>query len=166
MKKIFIAFILAASMIGLSAQDFDVPKDFTANKPEDYAKYEKDIMLCINWIMATPVNDQTAKRKESYAFFMKWLTGTPNVSVDVKSEIVTFMEPNGDLLLIFMAGWTKYALETKDYKNKLNGNLKGIESVIDFYQKNKDNLKKDKNVEKYMKMKEKGTLEDYLKKNI
>jgi len=33
------------------------------------------------------------------------------------------------------------------------GNLKGIESVIDFYQKNKTSLQKDKNVEKYIKMK-------------
>jgi hypothetical protein len=97
---------------------------------------------------------------------MKWLTGAPNVSVDVKTEIVTFMKPNSDLLLIFMAGWTKYAIETKDYKNKLNGNLKGIESVIEFYQKNKTNLQKDKNVEKYIKLKEKGSLEEYVKKNI
>jgi hypothetical protein len=166
MKKTIMILILSASMAGLSAQDFNVPKDFVANKAEDYAKYESDIILCINWIMATPVNEQAEKRKSAYAFFIKWLTGTPNVSVGVKSEIVNFMQPNSDLLLIFMAGWTKYALETKDYKNQLIGNEKGIESVIEFYQKNKSNLQKDKNVEKYIKMKEKGTLEDYIKKNL
>jgi hypothetical protein len=166
MKTFLLILILAASSMILPAQDFVIPKDFSANKPEDYAKYENDIIQCINWFTNTPLNEQAPKRKESYAFFMKWLTGAPNVSVGITQNIVTFTQLNADLMFIFMGGWTKYALETKDYKNKYMGNLKGIESVIDFYQKNKTSLQKDKNVEKYIKMKEKGTLEDYIKKNI
>ncbi len=149
----------------MSAQEFNVPQDITLNKPDDYARYETDISHCIDWFMNTPLNEQVSKRKDAYAFFLKWLTGAPNLSVGITTEIVTFSEPNTDLLFIFMGGWTKYALESKDYKNAYMGNLKGVESVIEFYQKNKNDLKKDKNVEKYIKMKEKGTLENYIKEN-
>jgi hypothetical protein len=166
MKRIILILILSASITGLFSQNFEVPKKFEARDPKDYAKYEKDIIQCVDWFMSAPINEQPVKRKDAYAFFMKWLTGTPGFTIEINTEIAPFSQPNPDLLFIFMGGWTKYALETKDYKNKLNGNLKGIESVIDFYQKNRDNLKKDENVERYIKMKEAGTLEDYIKKNL
>ena len=94
---------------------------------------------------------------------MKWLTGAPDVQVEINPDIVTFEKSNPDLLFIFMGGWTKYALESGDFSDKLNGIIRGIESVIDFYQKNRGNLHKDKNVERYIRRKEKGTLEDYIK---
>jgi len=166
MKKILSILGFSVLMISLHAQEFNVPKNYTLKSPTDYAKYEADIIQCVNWLFNTPLNEQDQKRKEANQFFMLWLTGAPNVSIDIKQEIVTFMEPNADLLMIFMGGWVKYALENKDYKNKFQGNLKGIEGVIEFYQKNINFLKKDKNVEKYIKMKEKGTLEDYITKNL
>jgi hypothetical protein len=165
MKKLIFSIVFASSFLILSGQEFNVPADFSANKPDDYAKYEPDVIKSIDWFTNTPLNEQAAKRKEVYAFFLKWLTGTPRVSVGISEKIVTFIKPNGDLMFIFMGGWTKYALESKDYKNVFMGNLKGVESVIAFYQKNKAFLKKDKNVEKYIKMKENGTLEGYIKTN-
>jgi hypothetical protein len=165
MKKIILTLITSFVFIGLYAQDFEIPANYVFNKPEDYSKYEKEIIQACNWIITTPINDQTSKRKEVNTFIMKWISGCPYVTLEIKTEIVNFMKPNPDLLMIFIAGWTKNSLESKDYKNKVNGNLSGIEAVIDFYLKNKDNLKKDDNVEKYIEMKEKGTLEEYIKTN-
>ena len=96
---------------------------------------------------------------------MEWITGSPTVSIEIKEEIVSFLGINPDLLMIFMGGWTKYSLETKDFNNKIKGNQMGIEAVIDFYLKNKENLKKDKNVEKYIKLREEGKLNEYISKN-
>ena len=56
--------------------------------------------------------------------------------------------------------------ETKDFDNKYAGSLAGIESVIEFYTKNRNVMSKDKHVEKYIKMKGKGTLEDYIRENV
>jgi len=75
------------------------------------------------------------------------------------------MGTSPDLLMIFMGGWAKYSLESKDFKNKNSGSMAGIESVIEFYTKNKDFMPKDKNIEKYIKMKDKGTLKEYIEKN-
>ena len=165
MKTIALVFILMTLSFGLFSQDFEVPKNYKLENAEDYAAYEQDIIKCFNWLTETPVNKQTSKRKSANAFLLKWISGSPNVHIEIKQEIVTFMSSSPDLLLIFMGGWTKYALESKDFDNKIAGTMAGIESVIDFYVKNKSLLPKDKNVEKLIKMKAKGTLKEYIEKN-
>jgi len=115
--------------------------------------------------MQTPIHGQTAKRKDANTFLLKWLSGSPNVHIEIKQEIVTFMGTSPDLLMVFMGGWAKYSLESKDFDNKIKGSKAGIEAVIDFYNANREFMTKDKNVEKYVKMKNKGTLDGYIEKN-
>jgi hypothetical protein len=97
---------------------------------------------------------------------MEWITGSPNVTIEINQEIMNFIQLNPELLMIFLSGWTRHVLVSRDNTSVLNGNLKGIESVIEFYQKNIKFLKKDTNVEQYIRMKEKGTLEKYIAKKI
>lgn len=165
MKSTISTLILTIISIGLFSQDFEVPKNYKLDKAEDYAPYERDVVKCFDWLMKTSLNEQTAKRKEANTFLLKWLSGSPNVSIEIKQEIVTFMGTSPDLLMIFMGGWAKYSLESKDFKNKIAGSMARIESVIEFYTKNKNFMTKDKNVEKYIKMKDKGTLKAYIEKN-
>ena len=165
MKRLFGIILFSVLTFSLVAQEFEVPKNCVMTKDEDFAKHEGDVLKGIDWLLNTPINIQPEKRKEVNGFFMTWLTGTPTVSIEIKPEIVNFMKPNSELLMIFMCGWTKYAIESKDSKNKTMGNQKGIEAVIDFYIKNKESLKKDANVEKYIKMKEVGKLEEFISKN-
>ena len=132
---------------------------------EDYAKYEQDVINGYNWLVKTPVGENRQRRKEISAFLMKWMTGSPNVSLELSEKIVTYMDC-GECLMIFMSGWTNYALTTKDFNNKLKGNLAGTKSVIEFYKKNKKSLGKNKAIEKFIKLDNKNELEDYIKSKI
>jgi hypothetical protein len=165
MKKLSGIILFSILTFSLVAREFEVPKNCVMTKDEDFAKYEVDVLKGIDWLLNTPLDTRPEKRKEVNGFFMKWLTGTPTLSIEIKPEIVNFMKPNSELVMIFMCGWTKYAIESKDSKNKTMGNQKGIEAVIDFYIKNKGSLKNDANVEKYIKMKANGKLEEYISKN-
>lgn len=165
MKTITLTLILIITSFGFYAQEFEVPKNYKLDKAEDYASHEDDIIKCIDWLMKTPFNEQTKKRNEANAFLIKWLSGSPNVHIEIKTEIVTFIETSPDLLMIFLGGWGKYSLESKDFDNKIEGSKAGIEAVIEFYNNNSQSLKKDKNVEKYIKMKSKGTLNEFIEKN-
>ncbi|MFN8256068.1 MAG: hypothetical protein U0W24_10295 [Bacteroidales bacterium] len=149
----------------INAQEFEVPQNFKFDKLEDYAGYKSEILKCIDWLQTTPVNENAQKRKDANAFLLAWVSGSPDVRIEIKPEIVNFVESSPELLMAFIGGWTKYAIEKKDENNKVAGNLAGVNAVMDFYVKNKSVLKKDKNVEKYLKMKEKGTLEEYISKN-
>lgn len=166
MKKVIGMLMFTVIVMGVFAQEFEVPVNYAFSTNEDYAKYETDILKSIDWLTNTSVKTRPDKRKEVSSFVIMWLTGCPNVSVEVNTDIINFIEPNPELLMIFMCGWTKYSLETKDYNNKIMGNLKGIEAVIDFYTRNRENMEKDKNVEKYIKMKDKGTLEEFITENV
>lgn len=165
MKKLFSILMFSFLTFSLVAQEFEVPKNYVLKEKEDFSKYESEVLKGIDWLIQTPSNIQPEKRKEINSFVMTWLTGSPDVIIDINPKIVSFMNPNVDLLMIFMCGWTKYSLETKDYNNKINGSQKGVDAVIEFYIKNRKNLKKDRSVEKYIKLKEEGKLEDFISKN-
>ena len=165
MGKLMLSTLMLLLSISTFAQesfkDFEVPKDYKFEVKEDYAPYEKDIMKAHEWLLNTPLNKEKAKRKEVSKFVMKWIMGSPNVMIELRQDIVTFMD-SPDLLLIFMSAWTNYALENRDFKNKFNGNLAGIEAVIEFYQKNKSTIGNNKDVKKYIKLQKKGRLSDFI----
>jgi hypothetical protein len=164
MRKILITLLLTTCSAVLFAQDFEVPENYKLEKAGDYAQYEQDIIKCVDWLIKTPITEQKTKRKAANAFLLKWISGSPDVSVTVDPKIVTFKD--GDMLLIFMGGWAKYAIETRNFKDNVGGNVAGIEAVIAFYTNNKETLGKDKNVEKYVKMKEQGKLKAYIEKKV
>jgi len=64
MKKI----VLIVSLFLISSQSFSqifvVPNDYKLEKKEDYAKYEKDVIEGINWLLRTPVNNEEVRKKE------------------------------------------------------------------------------------------------------
>lgn len=163
-KSVLSCFLLLFSVL-VFAQEFEVPDNYTLNTDEDYDKYEQDVVRCFNWLLATPLGNEPNKRKDSNAFLMKWLMGSSKVHIEIKPEIVTFMNTSPELLMIFMGGWATHSLTSQDFDNKVAGSLAGLESVMNFYTQNKPVLGKIKEVEKYIKLKSKGKLKRYVAKN-
>lgn len=164
MKTLILSITLSLFCISLSAQEFEVPKKFKPKNKAEYAEFEPAVLQAIDWLQETPVSEQAAKRREVNGFVMKWLEGTPNVSIALHPKVITFMDCS-DCLMIFMAGWAKYSLENQD-KDELKGSMAGIEKVISFYTANKAQLGKNKAIEKYIKLQEKEKIADYLKANM
>lgn len=166
MKRLVFLFLITLAAIYVSAQDVDVPHNYVFQSDNDYAKYEPDVVKCIDWLLITPSNIQPDKHVAVNEFLIKWLSGTPDITISVRSDVVNFIDKNNVLLLVFMSGWAKYAIENKSNQNEVTGNLKGVEAVINFYAKNREQLRKDKNVEKYAQMKEEGSLEKYITEQL
>lgn len=153
-----IVLVLALLVSGLAVgQEFDVPTTFNHKKDGDYAKHASDLIAAVNWLQQTPLSEQKEKRKQVNAFVVQWVEGSPDVAITLYEDIVSFMDCK-DCLTLFMGGWAKYQLETKN-KSQIKGNLAGIESALAFYEKNKTDLGRNRELEKYAKLKEKGKLE-------
>jgi len=169
MKKIVLVFILGISFLSVFSQDntpkYTVPKDYSFTLPEDYEKYNPMVSEAIDWYLWRSMGFDADKRQEAGAFFLKWLIGTPAVTVDIDPKIVNFMNTNPELLLPFSMGWAKYSIDNNS-KDRIKGCSAGIEAVVSFYRTNRGFLRKDDNVEKYEKMIKKNKLEDYIKKNL
>ncbi len=166
MKNLIFFLVALVCSCNLSAQTFEIPNGYSFSKVEDYKRYENDVVSCVDWLINTPLDQESIKRQKASRFLMTWLEGSPDVVIEISADILTFDKASPDLFLVFMGGWAKYSIETKDYNNKLEGNIAGIEAVIELYKQNKDILSKDKNIEKYLKLKYKGKLRDYIKEKI
>lgn len=168
MKQLLTLLFLSFAALTVSAQEAEVPQNYVLESDNDFQKYEPDAIRCIDWLLLTPCALQPEKHAAVNEFLLKWISGTPAVTVEINSQVVNFMDKNPILLVVYMAGWTRYALADKGNQNLLSGTLKGLEAVMNFYLKNREQLKRDKNVEQYLKLKEQGALENtiagYLKK--
>jgi hypothetical protein len=165
--KLFLG-ILMLTLMSVTAigQDFQVPKNYKLAKNEDFAKYEKDIIACVNWLETSPLNKEPEKRKEANAFLLSWITGSPTVSVGINANIVNFNENNPELLMIFMGGWTRSVLESKPQDNdQVKGNVAGLRSVIKVY-KMGNGIVKDKKIEKLFKLEEGQELNKYVEEQL
>ena len=135
-------------------------ENFQLKTKEDFAKYETKVIEYINWLMDNPLNQKREIRKEKSAFLIKWMTGSPTVTIELVSGIVP-MEC-AECLLSFMSGWTKYSLENNYSKNKIDCALAGAEYAIEFYEKNKSELGKNSDMKKLIKQKKKGKLKKHI----
>ncbi len=88
------------------------------------------------------------------------MTGNPTVSIELVEGLVTI--DCADCLITFMSGWTKSSLENDYSDDRLSCAMAGVERVISFNQKNKSELGKISDIEKLIKLKNKGKLLAYV----
>ena len=168
---------LCVGCVGLSAQTFEVPENYHLNVKTDYEFYEPVVVKCVDWLIATPIDQEQDKRKAAYKFLLQWCIGSPTVHINVNTDIIFDIrdERVPNYLLIFMGGWAKNAIEADihqatleesaaDKDAQLSGNVAGIEAVLVFYENNKGQLPQNANIEKLLKLQQKGRLEKYVKK--
>lgn len=131
---------------------------------EELIAIEDNVLATIKWLEETPIDQEEAKRKLQYSFLVAWITKAPNVSIELHSYSVDLAKKNSDMLIFFMAGWTKYSLENNYSNDAIKGNLAGVKLVLEMYQK--DGFKKDKFLQKLQKLSDKGELEGWVKDQI
>ena len=156
-QKTVIALVFTIlSLQSMFSQEFNIPTNVKLETVDDYKTQESNILECINWLENTPVSQDSEKRIMANAFLMQWATGTPTVTIGIQSFQLDLTKKNADLLIIFMGGWIKHAIENPDKKDNVEeSNLAGITSIIKVYTANKgDGIKKDKRIEKLIKMNE------------
>lgn len=161
--KSLVLFSLMSCSAALYAQSDELLEEVPETE-EEYAASEQRVINTINWLENTPINEDMDNRRTQTLLFIDWMNGSPSVTITINSSIAVFTKVNPELLITFMGGWAKYTLENDYKKDELKCNLAGVKSVIAFY-KNGNGLKKDKKVEKLLKMND-AELEAWVKKYI
>ena len=117
----------------------------------------------------TPWSDQKENRKIADRFVLAWISGSPNINLDINADgLMKMCTKNGELLFSFMGGYVKYALQNKDAKYNFNvneANLAGLRAIISKYSSEPDH-KKDKNVENITQLDKDDKLADWAKINL
>lgn len=164
MLNIVMTFVFMTGFCGVSfSQDFVVPAYSLENK-DDYAKYEQDIVKAANWLETTQIGKEENKRLEVNAFMMRWLTGTPPVSMTLQPYVARLTEDNPQLLMMFMAGYTRWCLENNYSKDEIKANTAGVKSMINLLHLGGE-IKKNKTLQKAIEADRAGKLEEWVSRN-
>jgi hypothetical protein len=155
-----VCLLLLFSMQAFS-QDFEVPGDYSFEKKEDYARYEKDIIAASKWLFANPLDKQTFKRKGVAKFVAEWVLGSPTVEVELNEVIMDFEKKNPGMMVLFMAGCSQYVLENNYSKDVLAKHRFALQAMINYY-KGDNGVNKDKKLDKLVKQAEAGKLDEWI----
>jgi hypothetical protein len=166
MKKLLIAFAFTTFGIitGTSQTTFDLPENIELKVESDYAKYENDVVSAAKWLEETDLNKETDKRKKVDAFIIEWISGTPNITVEVNHSLIKLYDKNNELLVLYMASYSRHLLENKN-TSQTNAIKTGIISMINVYKKGIA-ITKSKEMEKAIKAFDENKLEEYIGKNF
>jgi hypothetical protein len=164
MKKLFLftAGLCLLITLGAKAQSsFPVPPGYVLKEKADYAKYNQDVINTIDWLQQTPWGEQPEQRKQANTFLVAWLTGSPDVNIDVRPGVMKLCDKNKELLITFMGGYAKYAIQHKDNFTADQANTAAVQAVLAKYQTQPDHVK-DSYIERLIKIQEQGKLNDWI----
>lgn len=165
MLKRIITFLLFIVCVTIAQQSF--AQQLLTELPETKEQFiasEKQLLATIDWLENTPFDQEEKKRLQQKALLVAWLTNSPTVTLEINANVLTFTKKNPDLMIIFMGGWTRYALQNEYSKDNIKGSLAGIKSTIKVYKAL--SLKKDKEMQKLIELEDKGELENWVKKEM
>ena len=131
---------------------------------EEFIASEKKVLATIDWLEATPFDEQVETRNTQKALLIAWLTNSPTVTLQVDADVLKFTRKNPDLLVIFMGGWTRHALQNNYSADNVQDSLAGIKSAIQVYKN--FSLKKDKEMDKLIELDSRGELENWVKEKM
>jgi hypothetical protein len=152
-------FLVAFFSLPLLAQ-IDIPR-VTYTSEDDYADQRNKVLEVIDFLQDTPADETPALRRRAGQYLITWLEGTPAVTVTIESFISPFMD-HGESLLIFMGGYTEYALTHSGQVDRLEVNLAATEAVVDYYEKNKATIGRHRTLDKLLRQREKGKLRKWV----
>ena len=156
---------LLAVATSVTAQTNDLLSSPLPQTKEEFTKSEPNVINTVNYLEVTPIDKQGDQWRAQAALLTAWLTNSPEVNIDLNANVVTFAKKNPELMIVFMGGWTKYALQNNYSIDKVQCSMAGIRSGIKVY-KAGNGLKKDKEMEKLIALDDKGGLEDWVKERL
>lgn len=163
MKNILRTVLLLTLFIGPKAfaQSYEVPKDYHFTKPEDYTKYEADVVKTADWMMHTHWGTEPVKTEAATQFILKWSKGTPDVVIELKQAIMDLSDTNPQLGFIYMAQFSKYAIQHKADFDKTKANLAALRAVTAKYAAEPTH-RRDNDVEKLILLDKENKLEAWV----
>jgi hypothetical protein len=165
-------FIIASAIMALlTLHGYNIHAQDRPNFPtelktkEDYAKYEPLVKETADWLEETDLDKQPDIRLEANAFIVKWLAGSPTVTITVESHLMKLVDKNPLLIPIYMARYSSYCITNNAYKDELEPTKAGLQAIVKVYKKG-IGITKDKTLEKLSKAIDQQQLDEYVAKNL
>jgi hypothetical protein len=166
-KTLLLILLLSlASVFTVQGQTtFEVPQNVELKTNDDFSKYESTIIEAAKWLEATDLDKEHDKRMQVNAFVIRWISGSPTITVEITEQLGKLYGKNEQLLGIYLASYTRNFLENKNTATKFSAIKAGILSMMNVYKKGFD-ISKSKEMDKLIKLTNNNKLDDYIKENF
>ena len=141
---------------------FDVPQNVELKSKEDYLKYENSMIDAAKWLEETDLDKETEKRQQINSFVVQWISGTPDITVDITKELGKVYAKNVQLLGLYIASYARNFLENKNSSTKFTATKAGLISIMNVYKKG-IKITKSKEMDKLIRLTDDNKLDVYIK---
>lgn len=162
MKKVLFFFLLFTIVSYSYSQELPNLKNVKLNKHSQFIDTEPIVIKVVNYLLETPIDKKSSARTDAGQFLIKWMNGTPAYTFYLEEKETNYFDTDSDLMLIYMAGLTKFTLENKAIKDQKTLVLGTMKSILP-YLSNQENKKSwSKDLWQLNEANQKGKLEQFL----
>lgn len=130
------------------------------DRATDYRNHDRKAAECLAWLLDAS-NARCAEEREGVnAFVLVWLSGHPDVRVEVQTKQLPFLDQHPELLFPWLHGAAECALQNRK-ASALEISKSGLMAVCTFARKQKE-LKKDPEIKRLRKALRRHKVEEYL----
>lgn len=185
MKKLLIAAMLMFTGYGAVAQDALIPMDYADANTQELYQYEQNVINCTEWLVNTPLGERDMDRQVIGQFVLIWMQASPSVVFNFDTKLMEFIENSSyqdEQATVYVGSYMTALLKEKEAAGTLNkstllpkgvskadkitGAIGAIEGSLEFYDKNYATLGRNRDLEKFRKMKKEGKLREYVEANL
>ncbi|MFT4679230.1 MAG: hypothetical protein ACI84C_001022 [Flavobacteriales bacterium] len=152
--------LLACSLTSISQCSApNVPEELVLAEAAHYGEHKALVKKSLAWLVKTPMDECTEAREELNAFVVLWLSGSPEIRVDVKTSCMPFIEDNEDLFFTFLHGVALYQINHRQETDPVVLHAQGLKSVA--FQVREAKCSKSPELKAILKADRKNRLEEY-----
>jgi peroxiredoxin family protein len=159
----FSGFLSFANLYGQTT--FELSRNVEFKTKAGYGKYENAVVEASKWLEETDLGKESEKRREVNIFVTQWVSGSPTVLIEQNENILKIYGENIELFALFLASYSRHYIENKATASKFSASKAALISMMNVYKKG-INIIECMEMEKLIKLTEKGKLDDYVKKNL
>lgn len=130
-KELLFIFLI---FIGLSSFSQVLPnfKYIKLNKQVHFKEAEPAVNQTIAYLFNSPINKKNKARAEAGQFLLNWMNGTPDYTFYLEEKETSYFNTDADLMLMYMAGLTKFSLENKEIKDQKTKVIGALNMVLPY----------------------------------
>lgn len=132
MKKLIFFLGLCITCFYASAQQLPKLKQVKLNKKSQFKAAEAITHQVVDYLFETPISRKNKYRSEAGQFLLEWMHGTPDYIFNLEEKETNFFNTDSDLMLMYMAGLTKFALENPTVKDPKDMTIGALRIVLPY----------------------------------
>ncbi|MEJ5992899.1 hypothetical protein WG904_00620 [Pedobacter sp. Du54] len=165
-NSVFFSFFFLIAIGSSSAQELPNLKHIKLTKKVHYKEIEPVVLKVTDYLFATPINHKNAYRKEAGQFLLRWMNDTPFDTFVLEEKETNFFNTDTELMMMYMAALTKFALENKLITNQKEKILGAMQLVLPYLDKQENKKTWSKELWQLVDSYKTGKLETFLKQDI